>query len=254
MHLHQKRLRKPRGDTLDTPLTSRLASPIRQFGWKEGLIYLLAKGLSLVSAGKMQLIRYHLVAQPVPQTSPERPLPPGARTSIDFLTAEDPIVAQFPRASRIIARRFANGDRCIAARTDNRFTGYIWFARNQYHEDTVRCLYVLAEPTRGVWDYDVYVDPDFRMGRTFSRLWSTANRHLAAEGVRWSYSRIAAANPQSIDSHRRLGIRTLYSANFVRLGSWQLMLAGAPPYIHLSTSPGTAPTLQLRPPAEQPPS
>lgn len=238
---------------MNTPLTSRLVDPIRQFGWKEGLVYLLAKGLSLVSANKIQLIRYHLVAQPVPDTLSDRPLPAGARTSIGFINAGDPITTHFPRARHTIARRFASGHQCLASQTDGRFTGYIWFAREQYHEDTVRCLYVLAEPDRGVWDYDVYVHPDFRMGRTFARLWSTANQRLAAEGIRWSYSRIASANPQSLDSHRRLGIEKLYSATFIKSGRWQLMLAGAAPYIHVSASPSSVPTLTLRPPLARPP-
>ncbi|WP_341643617.1 GNAT family N-acetyltransferase [Thauera sp. SDU_THAU2] len=233
---------------MSTSLASRLGSTFRQFGWKEGSIYLLGKGLSQATGGRLRLIRYHLVAQPVPPSSEARPLPPGSRTSIEFISPGAPVISQFPRPSKVIERRFANGDRCITAQTDGRFAGYIWLARNQYDEDTVRCLYRLADPAHSAWDYDVYVDTDFRMGRTFSRLWASANQQLASEGVRWSFSRIAAANPQSLDSHRRLGIRKLFSASFIKADKWQLMLAGARPYIHLSVSEASRPTLDVHPP------
>lgn len=236
---------------LSTRKPSRLSSAIKQFGWKEGIAYLLAAALSRATGGKARLIRYHLVAQPVPAEAATRPPPPTGRSKTRFIEANDAIVSQFPRPERVIARRFAQGDRCLVSQTDERFTGYIWLARNSYDEDTVRCLYVLERPEESAWDYDVYVDPDFRMGRTFSRLWSAANHQLAAEGVRWSYSRIATANPQSIDSHRRLGIRHLYSASFLVIGQWQLMLAGAAPFIHLSTSSAAAPSLKLSPPLTQ---
>jgi hypothetical protein len=233
---------------LSSSLASRLASPLRQFGWKEGFLYLLGKGLARLSAGRIQLIRYHFVAQPVPVTPQDRPLPQSARTSIDFIKPADALVAQFPRPQAVIARRFANGDRCIVSRTDERFAGYIWFARGHYDEDTVRCRYTLSNPSQSVWDYDVFVHPDFRMGRTFARLWSTANCHLAEEGVRWSYSRIATANPQSLDSHRRLGIEALFSASFLKVGTLQLMIASTAPYVHLSLSATSIPELRLLPP------
>ncbi|WP_418647170.1 GNAT family N-acetyltransferase [Thauera butanivorans] len=233
---------------MNTSLASRLTSTFQQFGRKEGFIYLLGKALAQTTGGRLRLIRYHLVAQPVPPSPQERPLPPGARTSIGFISPDASIVSQFPRPQEVIARRFANGDRCITAQTDGRFAGYIWLAHNQYDEDTVRCLYRLADPAQSAWDYDVYVDPDFRMGRTFSRLWASANRQLASEGIRWSFSRIAAANPQSLDSHRRLGIQKLFSASFIKAGKWQVMIACAHPYIHISISTTSRPTLLLHPP------
>lgn len=223
----------------------RLTVSFRQLGWVEGAFYLLGQSMARLSGQRIRLIRYHLVAQPVPATAaPQR----TGRTSIVFVRADDPIVTQFPRGPAVNARRFANGHACLVARTDERFTGHIWLARGTYDEDTVRCLYAPAHPQESVWDYDVYVEPEFRMGRTFSRLWTTANSHLHAEGVRWSYSRIAATNPQSLDSHSRLGIRRLYSATFVRLGKAQLMLAGAWPFVHLSLSSGSKPVLKLKPP------
>ena len=127
--------------------------------------------------------------------------------------------------------------------------GYLWLAYAHYDEDTVRARYILDDPTRSAWDYDVYVDPDFRMGRTFSRLWSAANHHLAQKGVRWSFSRIDAANPASLDSHRQLGVQLLHSATFLLVGHWQLTLASIRPFIHVSGKPEDVPRFVLKPPA-----
>lgn len=227
---------------------SRISRNFAQLGFLNGLVYLAGKALSRASGGRIRVTRYALVAQPVPTQQRAAPRP-SPRSPVDFITADDPVVTDFPRRPAVIARRFAQGDRCLAARVDGRFAGFIWLARNAYDEDTVRCRYEIAAPHSGVWDYDVYVDPDFRLGRTFARLWSTANARLAAEGVHWSFSRIDTANPVSLQAHRQLGIRKLYSATFVTLGGCQLMLAGAAPYVHVALTRGARPVLRLHPPA-----
>jgi hypothetical protein len=97
----------------------------------------------------------------------------------------------------------------------------------------------------------VYVEPEFRAGRSFACLWEAANAHLAAHGIRWSLSRISAFNPGSLAAHRRLGIRKLRSASFLCLGGKQLALFGRPPFIHLSLNEGSRPLLRLQPPRDR---
>jgi len=94
----------------------------------------------------------------------------------------------------------------------------------------------------------VYVDPAFRMGRLFARLWDTANRYLRERGVDWSLSRISAFNPESLQAHARLGLRRLGSATFVCAGRVQLAVLTMPPFVHLSLSPASRPTVRLRAP------
>lgn len=227
-------------------LAARLKSVFNQFGVREGLYYLAAKALSAASRGHITFIRYHFVAQPIPETST-----PGNRTSakstVRIVSPGDPVVASFPRPAEVIANRFANGSTCFVAETNGRFSGFLWLAHGAYEEDEVRCRYVLADPSRCAWDYDVYVEPDFRIGRTFSRLWEAANTHLASEGVRWSLSRISAFNPASLAAHRRLGIRKVATASFLKCGRVQLSALDRRPYLHLSLS-ARRPVLRLSPP------
>jgi hypothetical protein len=224
----------------------RLKNVYRELGMVEGTLYLATNVLRRVSAGRAYIIRYHLVAQPVPQGSSTL-VNASAKSVIRHVTKDDPIVATFPRPPAVIAKRFADGATCLVAEVGGRFAGFLWLAHKAYEEDEVRCRYELVPAEQCAWDYDVYVEPDFRIGRTFSRLWTAANTHLAEQGVRWSLSRISAFNPTSLAAHKRLGIRRIDSATFIVLGRWQISLLGQPPFLHVSGS-SRRPILQLRPP------
>jgi hypothetical protein len=225
----------------------RLATSVEKLGWANGLLYMAGRALQRATAGRARLIRYILVAQPVPPAG-ATPCPPSARQPVRLVTAADPLVQQFPRPHKVIERRFRSGTLCFAAQAGERFAGFLWLARGAYDEDEVRCRYELARPELAAWDFDVYVSPDYRLGRTFARLWGAANAHLAEQGVRWSFSRISAFNPGSLASHARLGIRPLYSATFLRVGDVQVACIGAPPWLHVSLSPRSRPVLRLVPP------
>ncbi|MBS3935953.1 MAG: GNAT family N-acetyltransferase [Sulfuritalea sp.] len=185
------------------------------------LLYLTSRVLQLASRGRVRLVRYLVVAQPVPPA----PLPgcrPSPASSVAAVLPANPLCASFPRPQEIIARRFANGDTCLVATVNGRFAGFLWYARNHYEEDEVRCNYVLADYATTAWDYDVYVEPEFRLGRTLSRLWAAAHAQLRAEGIRWTFSRISAFNANSLNSHRQLGARPFATLTFLCLGPLQL--------------------------------
>ena len=225
----------------------KISSTIRQLGWVEGGIYFLSRGFSLLTFGFGRLIRYHFVAQPIPSEGGEK-MRPSAKSFVGFVDVNDPLVSSFPRPTTVIKKRFKDGSICLVAKAGEKFAGFLWLAKSQYEEDEVRCLYQLLRPEESVFDFDVYVEPEFRYGRTFSRLWGFANVHLAAEGVRWSFSRIASSNTESLRSHARLGIRKLFTANFLCLGRVQITIVNVDPYFHISLSERSRPTLGLTSP------
>ncbi|MGB5744208.1 MAG: N-acetyltransferase, partial [Sedimenticolaceae bacterium] len=157
----------------------------RKLGALNGSLLLADRLLGGLSGNQARIIRYYLAAQPVPSVSSDA-LRPTASSPVRRIHKEDPIVADFPRPAAVIAGRFAAGARCYVAEVRGRFAGYLWLAFGGYDEDEVRCRYEFAEPGICSWDDDVYVEPAFRLGRTFARLWSVANRDLAMEGFRWS--------------------------------------------------------------------
>ena len=224
-----------------------------QLGPLDSVLYWLDRGLRLISRGHVRLNRYYLVAQPVPEL-PLVPLRNSARTRIRLIAPDDPVIAQFPRPPQVITQRLATTPDCFVAESDGRFIGFLWLAYGHYDEDEVRCRFELTDPAHCVWDYDVYVEPAHRLGRVFYRLWDAANRHLAAQGIRWSLSRISAFNPGSLASHAGFGARILFPATFITLGRLQIMLSCRPPYVHAGLGAGTCATLRLVPPeADEPP-
>jgi hypothetical protein len=226
-----------------------IRSAFAQFGPGSGLLYLFGRTLQRFSGGRAKIVRYHFVAQPVP-TSPLAAMRPSAKTRVRLVTREDPVVAHFPRPRGVLQRRFDSGAECLVIESDGEFAGFLWLAYRSYDEDEVRCRYRLAHPESSAWDYDVYIVPRFRIGRSFARLWTAANAHLSGQGIKWSISRISAFNPDSLAAHRALGIRPIGTATFICLGPLQLSFFASAPYLHLGMSHTDSPAISLQPPGE----
>lgn len=229
-------------------LRDKLRDVYGPLGALDGTLYLADQLMARMSGGHLRLFKYLLVAQPVPVDG-GRPLRDDPATRILPATAADTgLRSEFPRPPAVIDQRYAQGASCLCAFVKERFAGYLWWVRERYVEDEVRCLFVFDRPEHSAWDFDVYVVPEYRLGRTLARLWSAANRRLAADGVRWSFSRISAFNKASLAAHARLGLRHCRSVIYLRLGPVQLTLWGAAPFVHLSFSDAQRPVVRLAPP------
>lgn len=207
--------------------------------------YVASRVLDTATNGTVRIVKYRFVAQPVPDSpaaSPER----GRAIELRWLQSDDPLVAQMPRPPAVIARRFGDGARCLAAVKSGRLIGFLWYKEGEYLEDEVRCRYRF-DPATAVWDFDVYVDPEYRLGRLFSRLWSTAHAELRARGYRWTISRISAFNSASLAAHARMGARTVGSATFFAIGRLQISFSTVAPRFHLSWRPDRYPLFVLMP-------
>ena len=186
-------------------------------------LYVLHRVLQRLSGGRAAIVPYVLVAQPVGNPAlADIKADPG--TVVRRIGPHDPVIASFPRPTAVNAQRFAGGSECYVAWVKGQFAGHIWIARQRFVEDEVRCVYELAEPATGVWDYDVYIEPRLRLGRTMGRLWRAVDDDLAAQGVRWSFSRINRFNAASMRAHQRLGAAELGRVVFVVAGPMQLRL------------------------------
>lgn len=231
-------------------MLSSLKSAIGDFGLVNGSLYLFGRAIERISAGRSCLIRYYIVAQPVPNPF-VAVCRPSATEKVEKITGSEPIVGVFPRPTEVLKSRFERGHVCLVAVSKGNFAGFLWFAQDFYEEDEVHCRFVLSKADSSVWDYDVHVEPRFRLGRTFARLWDAANERLAASAVKWSFSRISAFNSQSLQSHRRLGIRILETLTFICIGPLQVTLLSCKPFINLSWNGAGRPIVRvsLRPEA-----
>jgi hypothetical protein len=85
-----------------------------------------------------------------------------------------------------------------------------------------------------VFDFDVYIFPEHRLGRGFAALWHGAGVYLRARGIDMTFSRLTRFNLQSQRAHAHLGNRKIASAVFLKLGTVELMFATNTPFLHVS--------------------
>jgi len=221
----------------------RLTTAIRSLGCADTAWFVGDRLLRRVSRGSVRLVKYYFVAQPVVASAKESGL--DGRVRIYVAEGVDEVITQAPRPSHVLQERFRQRSRCVVAERNGQLAGFIWVCPEGYREDVLRCEYRWTPVRSAAWDFDVFIDPAFRMGRLFSRLWSRTHALLDSEGVRWTLSRIDAFNPASLASHRRLGARQLAQGWFLILGPVQLSVASVPPYCHLSIREASVPTLRF---------
>jgi hypothetical protein len=152
-----------------------------------------------------------------------------------------------PRPANVIADRYSQGAVCLVAYKADEFAGCLWYSKSRYREDEVRCLYEIVS-LQSVWDFDVYVEPKFRLSPVFLKLWDYASNKLICEGYSWSLSRISAFNAISLASHKRMGARIFGWAVFFRVGNVQLSISSLRPFLNVSFSEASYPVFKLKPP------
>lgn len=129
---------------------------------------------------------------------------------------------------------------------DQQFIGFIWLVFDCYQEDEVRAHFIPSPIENTAWDFDIYINPDFRLGMTFACLWDEANNFLMMNKRNWTYSRISAFNTESLKSHSYLGAKSFGSALFFCTKKWQITIATLFPYFHLSLHNDSIPQFYLK--------
>jgi L-amino acid N-acyltransferase YncA len=158
----------------------------------------------------------------------------------------DPEIALMPVRPEVMAARLRQNATCIGAFKRGALIGYMWFCGRSYEEDEVRCTYVLTEAKHSVFDFDLYLFPEHRMGLGFVALWNAANELLRNLGIRNTFSLLTRFNLASRRAHRHLGWRLVGRALFLQLGLVELMAATVFPYVHFSASRTNRVRLRLR--------
>jgi L-amino acid N-acyltransferase YncA len=219
---------------------------VAELGAIDAFWYVLARMLVRLSP-RFNLYKYYLVAQEISERrllSEHR----GRNVVIRRVYPGDGVLAEFPVPGSVIEARYRQGALCLAAFRDQELLGYAWAVVGPYDEDEVRSRFVPAPAGASAWDFDIYLVPSQRLGIVFPKLWEEVNRHLRAQGVRWTMSRISAFNPASLASHRRLGARIVGRVIYFVFGKIQLTLATRWPYAYLSFRQGRAPTFRVSAP------
>jgi hypothetical protein len=224
---------------------SRFIDPFRQFGLVAGLLYTIDRVLGRIS-GNLRLQYFEILVQPIP----EKPLLSPAlakRFEVREIRAGDAEIHLMPARTDIKEQRFRQNAMCLGAFDKGRLAGYIWLCFRQYEEDEARCTFILIPEQASVFDFDLYIFPQYRMGLAFMAVWHGANEYLRGIGVRQSYSRLTRFNLASRRAHEHLGARRIAHTCFLQAWRLELMFATIWPYVHFSVGPGDRVRLRLRP-------
>jgi hypothetical protein len=234
-------------------MLARLRHAIAEQGFVALALRAVNAMLGRISAGRVRIVWYVLVAQPV-RSDWRWPARLGRNIEIRRFEADQPLLHEASRPPEIIAYRFAQRSVCFAAVTGERLVGFLWLCPGQYYEDDVRCLYLMPANGTAWWDYDVWIAPEARNGILFAKLWHAAHEFLLARGASWTLSRIVRTNAHSLAAHARAGAEPVGNAFFLCIGSYQLALGWRPPLCHWSRRPDAVPRLALSGPTRKGPS
>lgn len=226
-------------------LASRLLSPFHEFGLVAGALYLADRLLRRLSP-QLGLYVYELMVQPIT----DKPLLPASLTKhVEFreIRPGDPELECMPVPHAIRESRYRQHAVCLGTFHKGMFTGYIWFCRNAYAEDEVRCTFLLPADDTAVFDFDLYVVPEKRMGIGFMAIWHGASQYLYQRGVRYTFSRLTRFNIASRRSHAHLGWKRVGSAIFLRLWRLEFMCATVTPFVSITLNDSQRTKLLLRP-------
>ncbi|AHK78747.1 hypothetical protein M911_05700 [Ectothiorhodospira haloalkaliphila] len=210
---------------------------LRQLGWCDGVWFLLSELVGRLSGGRAQIIKYHLLVQPL-NDMPHIPPYRGAALHVREVEEGDPLLEAMGRNPQSMRRRFQQGAHCLALLKHGDLVGYLWWQGGAYEEDEVRCLFLPQPEGRAVWDFDVFICPSQRLSASFAKLWQEAGRRLRERGFTHTCSRISAFNPASLSAHRHLGAHVVGSRIFMVFGGLEVSVGSQTPRWYVSR-PGT---------------
>jgi GNAT superfamily N-acetyltransferase len=226
-----------------------LRALILELGLLNALLYVSHRLLSAMSGGACGLFVYELVIQPVAR---DARLAPHLRRDLDVrrLSGNDARGLGAASDPREIETRLVRGDVCVAAFMSGKLAGYHWVCHGEFEETDIRCC--LAPEPRGitVWDYDLFVQPQYRVGVLFTGLWDEMNAYLHKQGCQWTASLISGFNKASLNAHLRLGARRRAKLVFIKFFVWQVYVGTIAPFIYLSISPRAKPRITVVSPSQ----
>jgi hypothetical protein len=225
-------------------MLSKLISPFQEFGFFAGLLYAVDRLLQRVSPN-FRLYFYELVVQPIPE-APLLPSNLARALEIREIRSSDPEIALMPARPDIKESRFKQNAICLGAFKKSAFVGHIWFCFHAYEEDEVRCTFVLPEGEQAVFDFDLYLFPEHRMGLGFAGIWDGANKFLRSRGVKFSFSRLTRFNLASRRAHMRLGAQRVGCLFVLQAWRIEFMVATVAPYVHVSLGERDRARVKLR--------
>jgi len=229
-------------------MLAKLRVLLSDFGAADTCVFLGNRILQALTGGNCRLLKYYVVAQPVPASKEVAPSRRPGGLEVRLLTRDEVLAHSWPRPRHVIERRLADGAQCVAAFSKGEMIGFQWTLVGPYEEDEVRTRFVPEPAGEAAWDFDIFVVPEHRIGRAFLRIWDETNARLYERGVRWTMSRISAFALDSRRSHARMHARDVGACVYLCLGSLQFSLFDRRPLMHVGVSRRSRPVFRAEAP------
>jgi len=184
----------------------------------------------------------------VVQKIPDRPLLPPALAKnghAERLLPGSDWLDHTGIAAHTLLERFSRGDGGVVAIRKNQLVGHAWWAVRPYPEPEARCTFEWGDGSDAVFDFDVYVRPEQRMGIGFMAVWDALAEELRSQGVQYTYSRISRFNLASQRAHARLGATAIGQAIFLCAGPLTIALTAQAPFLRMALGSGCRLRLRL---------
>lgn len=225
----------------------RLAGPFRSFGFFPGLVWVIHRLLGRISA-QLALFYHDWMVQPIP----EKPLLSRRRGQMyetREIPMDDPLIDRMPIRPEVRVSRREQDTVCLATFRKDELVGYIWLSFGTYEEDMARCTFVLEPESESVFDFDLYIPEEHRMGMAFAAVWDGAAHYLRERGVKYTYSRMDHFNLKSASAHDHFGWKPVGRALILRLWSVEVILASISPHVSLLLTTSQRARIKLTPDA-----
>jgi hypothetical protein len=180
-------------------------SLLSDFGVVDTCVFLGKTGaLQAVSGGRCRLLKYYIVAQPVPAPRDIAPRRPGG-LEVRVLSRDEILAQEWPRPQHVIARRIADGSQCVAAFSKGQMIGFQGTLIGP-HDERTRCVRDSCRnpPARLPETSTSSSCPNTGSGRAFMRIRDETYARLDEGGVRWTRSSIFAFALESRRSRARM--------------------------------------------------
>lgn len=152
-----------------------------------------------------------------------RPLPRALdNIEIRWGTREDePLLQEVRRRALPYQRHFDEGCLSVVGFVDGQPASYCWFETNGEHRSRTNGYRFHYGPG-GAWVFGFEVKPEYRISGIFHKHWLVAMELIATRQITRVFGSIQGDNPHSLNSHRRLGFKTLCRYRMRRIAglSW----------------------------------
>lgn len=169
-------------------------------------------------------------------------LPPARGRSIEVrkLDKADPCLKALPVTPDLLESRRRNGNIvCFGAFKRGRLIGCHWLALESHDDEAMRVRFRGTGQGRArfVWDFDLYVVPEERIGFAFARIWDEVFEYLRQAGIDWSLSYVSPINQRSRKSHETLGSARIASLLILGVGKTEFVVSNIAPYVGIAVGP-----------------